>query len=86
MQGIHLKWYNFDSHLIAVINIEYHGLPIVIHGLGLPYRSGSSMLIAQGQDMVEMIANAALRKQQDTTNNNIQMENVSENLDAAHTA
>ena len=48
-------WCNYNGNLILIIDINYHGDPIICKGGRLPYRCDSAKMIAEGVDLVNMV-------------------------------
>ena len=55
MSSLKYNWYNYNGDLILIIDINYHGDPIICKGGRLPYRCDSAKMIAEGVDLVNMV-------------------------------
>ena len=55
MSSLKYNWYNYNGDLILIIDINYHGDPIICKGGRLPYRCDSAKMVAEGVDLVNMI-------------------------------
>lgn len=55
MSSLKYNWYNYNGDLILIIDINYHGDPIICKGGRLPYRCDSAKMVAEGVDLVNMV-------------------------------
>lgn len=55
MSSLKYNWYNYHGDLILIIDIDYHGDPIICKGGRLPYRCGTVKSVAEGIDLVNMV-------------------------------
>lgn len=55
MSSLKYNWYSYNGDLILIIDINYHGDPIICKGGRLPYRCDSAKMVAEGMDLVNMV-------------------------------
>ena len=55
MSSLKYNWYSYNGDLILIIDINYHGDPIICKGGRLPYRCDSAKMVAEGADLVNMV-------------------------------
>ncbi len=55
MSSLKYNWYSYNGDLILIVDINYHGDPIVCKGGRLPYRCDSAKMVAEGMDLVNMV-------------------------------
>lgn len=55
MSSLKYNWYSYNGDLILIIDINYHGDPIICKGGRLPYRCDSAKMVAEGVDLVNMV-------------------------------
>lgn len=55
MSSLQYNWYSYNGDLILIIDINYHGDPIICKDGRLPYRCGTSKMVAEGMDLVGMV-------------------------------
>lgn len=55
MSSLKYNWHSYNGDLILIIDIDYHGDPIICKGGRLPYRCGTSKMVVEGMDLVNMV-------------------------------
>lgn len=55
MSSLKYNWYSYNGDLILIIDINYHGDPVICKGGRLPYRCDSAKMVAEGMDLVNMV-------------------------------
>lgn len=55
MSSLQYNWCSYNGDLILIIDINYHGDPIICKDGRLPYRCGTSKMVAEGMDLVGMV-------------------------------